>query len=260
MTLASQILHSASPRGERIVLLHGFTQNSQCWEPFASHLAELMDMEIVALDAPGHGRTSSEHDSADLWESASLVAQAGGHAHYVGYSMGGRTALHLALLEPNLVHSLTLIGATPGIADEHDRAARLAADIALAERLEVIGVPAFVDQWLDQPMFSGLTATTAHKDARLQNRAAGLAASLRNCGTGAQEDLRTRLTGLLSPTLVVVGELDLKFAALGEELPGVLQRIVGTGHTAHLERPRLTAEAASRFMRSVSESAHQPPR
>lgn len=253
MTLASRVLHPARtrPADERVVLLHGFTQNAECWEPFAGMLADQTGMEILAIDAPGHGLSPRRHDAADLWESATLLADVGGTAHYVGYSMGGRTALHLAVLQPDAILSLNLIGATPGIADPAERAARLAADHALADKLQTIGVPAFLDRWLAQPMFRGLDAESAHLAARLHNRADGMAASLRHCGTGAQEDLQPRLAALSQPTLVIVGAEDEKFASIGLELPGSLHRVSGAGHTAHLERPGPTADAVGRFIRSV---------
>lgn len=252
VTLASKIVHHTQPGNERIVLLHGFTQNADCWEPFATLLGQQTGMEIMAIDAPGHGLSPAQHDTADLWESAALIAEVGGAAHYVGYSMGGRMALHVALSQPAAVSSLTLISATPGIADSTERAARLAADSALADRLEAIGVAAFVDEWLAMPMFRGLNNITAHRTARLRNRADGLAASLRRCGTGAQEDLRPRLVSVLTPTFVVVGHEDAKFAAIARDLPGETHCIDGAGHTAHLERPNLTAHAVSGFIRSIS--------
>ena len=49
-------------RGPRIVLVHGFTQNRNCWGRVASGLAR--DHEIVRVDAPGHG--DSSHVRADL--------------------------------------------------------------------------------------------------------------------------------------------------------------------------------------------------
>src|SRR5690606_23536537 len=118
-----------------------------------------------------------------------LLGDAAGPATYVGYSMGGRLALHLALARPDLVRRLVLIGATGGIDDEDDRAARRAADERLAAHLEQVGVATFVDEWLAQPLFAGLSPTAAARDERLANTAEGLASSLRLAGTGTQEPL-----------------------------------------------------------------------
>ena len=56
---------------------------------------------------------------------------------------------------PTLVDGLVLVGATAGIDDAAERAARRAADEALADRLERDGVDAFLDEWLASPLFAG---------------------------------------------------------------------------------------------------------
>ena len=180
---------AAAGGGRRLILAHGFTQNARCWGPFAEHLA--VDHDLTLVDAPGHGR--SGHDEADLWTAARLLTEVGGPGVYVGYSMGGRTALHAALAHPEVVRGLVLIGATPGLPGEDERAQRRRADDELASRLLDIGLPAFLDRWLSQPLFAGLDAEAAALPARLTNRPDGLAASLRRCGTGNQEPLWDRL-------------------------------------------------------------------
>ena len=97
----------------RLVLVHGFTQTGRSWSTIAADLAR--DHEVVLVDAPGHGGSGAV--DADLPAGAALLGQAGGRGVYVGYSMGGRLALHLALAEPALVDGLVLLGATAGIDD-----------------------------------------------------------------------------------------------------------------------------------------------
>jgi 2-succinyl-6-hydroxy-2,4-cyclohexadiene-1-carboxylate synthase len=222
----------------RVVLVHGFTQTARSWDDLIPELSH--DFEVVAVDAPGHGRASDVH--ADLVDGAARLAAAGGRATYVGYSMGGRLCLHAALDFPDAVHGLVLISATGGIDDVGEREARRAADEALADRIESIGVAAFVDEWLAQPLFASLPPAAQGRAERLHNTAAGLASSLRLAGTGTQAPLWDRLTDLRIPTLVVAGALDGKFVALGERLaatiPGADLAVVdGAGHTVHLERP-----------------------
>jgi 2-succinyl-6-hydroxy-2,4-cyclohexadiene-1-carboxylate synthase len=229
----------------RVVLLHGFTQNRDCWSPFDDALASTFRLRLV--DAPGHGTSGHEH--ADLVDAAWLTGVAGGPATYLGYSMGGRIALRLALDSPDLVRRLVLIGASPGIVDEEERAARRVRDDALADRLEAIGLPAFLDEWLAQPLFASLPADRAHRAARSRNRAGGLASSLRALGTGVQLPVWDRLHELTMPVLLVVGETDTKFAAIARDMADAIGRtaavavIDDAGHTAHLERPAATADA-----------------
>jgi pimeloyl-ACP methyl ester carboxylesterase len=154
--------------------------------------------------------------------------------------MGARTCLHLALLRPDVVTALVLLGGTAGIDDPDERAARRTADDALADRLERIGTEAFLDEWLAQPLFAGLPPEG--RGARSAD-AAGLAWSLRLAGTGTQEPLWSRLAELTMPVLVVAGERDARFRALGDRLvagigAGATMAVVpDAGHAAHLERP-----------------------
>ena len=230
--------------GGRLVLCHGFTQNRGCWGPFADDLAR--DHEVVLVDAPGHG--DSGHDDADLDDSADLLGAVGGRAVYVGYSMGGRMALHLALAQRHLVEGLVLIGATAGLDSENERHERRAADEALAVRLLDEGLEAFIDRWLAGPLFADLTPTIAARPARLRNRPEGLAASLRNVGTGSQRSLWPLLTGLGMPVLALAGTSDAKFSALANRLvecigPNATAEFIDGGHAVHLVSPEAAAAA-----------------
>ena len=222
-----------------LALVHGFTQTRRCWAPVADELAA--DHELVLVDAPGHGRSSDV--AADLVAGGALISETVGAATYLGYSMGGRFVLHTALERPELVEGLVLIGATAGIEDPAERARRVAEDEQRAQRIERIGVEAFVDEWLRLPLFAGLPAEAACRDERLENRADGLAASLRLAGTGTQLPTWERLGELTMPVLVVAGADDTKFVALGHRMATAIgpnaafETVPGAGHTAHLEQP-----------------------
>jgi 2-succinyl-6-hydroxy-2,4-cyclohexadiene-1-carboxylate synthase len=203
------------------------------------------------VDAPGHG--AADHAGADLVRAARLLGDTGSPdgepATYVGYSMGGRIALRLAVDRPGVVHRLVLIGASPGLADPSERAGREAADERLADRIETIGVDAFLDEWLAQPLFAGLAPERAHRDERRGNTATALAASLRALGTGAQDPLWDRLCELRMPVLLFAGEHDGKFTAIARRMAArigphaTVVVVPGAGHTAHLEQPERTAAA-----------------
>jgi len=228
--------------GPRIVLVHGFTQTGRSWGALAEDLAG--DHEVVLVDAPGHG--GSAEVAADLITGALLLGAAGGPGIYVGYSMGGRLALHLALARPDLVRALVLIGATPGIEEPATRAERRAADEALAVTLERDGLDAFLARWLAQPLFASLPDEAAALEDRRRNTAAGLASSLRSAGTGSQEPLWDRLGELPMPVLVLAGEHDDRFAAIGRRMAADIgahatwAAVPDAGHAAHLEQPGAT--------------------
>jgi 2-succinyl-6-hydroxy-2,4-cyclohexadiene-1-carboxylate synthase len=235
------VTHEGS--GPRVVLVHGFTQTGRSWDRIAADLAR--DHEVVRVDAPGHGGSAAVR--ADLWEGASLLAEAGGPAVYVGYSMGGRLVLHLVLRHPDVVSGLAVLGATGGLDEAAERAARRASDEVLAEELERDGVEAFLDRWLAQPLFAGVPPDPVERAARSTNTVAGLASSLRLAGTGTQDPpLWSRLAELRDravPALLLAGERDAKFTALARRLAvdigptATWASIPGAGHAAHLEQP-----------------------
>ena len=121
------------------------------------------------------------------------------------------------------------------------------ADEALADELERQGVAEFVRRWLAQPLFAGLATEAAGVEARLENTVAGLAASLRLAGTGAQESLWNRLPELEMPVLAVAGERDEIFRARAEAMVAAIGAnaeaavVPGAGHAAHSEAPEAFA-------------------
>jgi len=233
--------------GPPVLLLHGFTQTGACLGPLARVLAR--DHRVLLADLPGHGG-SAELAGADLWTAADLLARAVTEASpdrhpavVVGYSLGGRLALHLALRHPDTVQAVVLVGATAGIDDDAARAARAAADATLADHIVDVGVDAFLLEWLDQPLFAGLPAWARFDGERRANTAAGLAGSLRHAGTGAMEPLWDRVGAIDAPSLVLAGGRDAKFAALAGRLADAIganasaDLVPDAGHAAHLEAP-----------------------
>ncbi|HEX3565521.1 MAG TPA: alpha/beta fold hydrolase [Acidimicrobiales bacterium] len=241
--------------GARLVLAHGFTQTGRIWGPMADDLAR--DHQVVSVDLPGHGGSSDVR--ADLPTGARLLVDVGGSGTYLGYSMGARFCLHAALSFPDRVRSLILISGTAGIEDEGLRRDRVADDEALASQLDpTLGagpghddqerLDTFLLRWLDRPLFAGIPQGEVGLAQRRTNNPAGLASSLRLAGTGTQQPLWDQLPLLPMPVLVVTGERDTTFTALGARLAetigdNAIHAVVpGVGHTAHLEDPdRVTA-------------------
>src|SRR5436190_20383645 len=209
-----------------LLLLHGFTQTGASWAGVTRALAGRY--RPLAPDL-GPGPWEAELDRLEA------VAPAG--AVIAGYSMGGRLALALALRRPERVRRLVLVSASPGLARAEERAERCAADAALADRIERIGLDAFAREWAAQPLFADqpqAVAALAHED-RLRRSAADHAAQLRGLGTGVMPPLWRRLGEVGVPVRLVVGERDAKFRAIGEQmrerLPDAeLVVVPGAGH------------------------------
>jgi 2-succinyl-6-hydroxy-2,4-cyclohexadiene-1-carboxylate synthase len=232
-----------------VLLLHGFTQTGASWRGVIEALGERYT--ALAPDLRGHGSAAARRPVTVDACVADVVADAPGRFAVAGYSMGGRLALRVALAHPERIERLVLVGTTPGIADDVERAARRQADDNLASELENgLDIERFAHRWAKQPIFKGQppeVAAAAHED-RLRNEPAGLAAALRGLGQGAAEPLWARLGELRMPVTVIAGERDGTYAKLAERMvtrvPGARALIVpGAGHAVHLEAPAIVAAA-----------------
>jgi 2-succinyl-6-hydroxy-2,4-cyclohexadiene-1-carboxylate synthase len=214
------------------VFVHGFTQTSASWEPVASRMAVAGRFPQVP-QAPDFVATARELDL--------------GPAEYVGYSMGGRLCLQLALDQPETVERLALVSASPGIADDADRAARRVDDEHLAETIERDGVDTFLERWVSQPLFATLPRDRAGiAERRAGNTVASLTHQLRVLGQGAQPSNWDRLPRLVAPTLLIVGALDVKYVDIAHRMATSIpdarvEVIADAGHACHLERPDTVA-------------------
>jgi 2-succinyl-6-hydroxy-2,4-cyclohexadiene-1-carboxylate synthase len=165
----------------------------------------------------------------------------------LGYSMGGRLALHWAIAHPERVHRLILVGANPGLATPEERDERRLGDATLAEFIRTRGLEAFFKYWHNQTFFQPMLRLPADQlgpiqERRLANDPEGLALSLENVGTGTLPSLWHRLKEIRFPVDLVSGEHDVKFTRLthemGAHLPKARHSVVeGAGHPVHLEKP-----------------------
>lgn len=237
---------------DRLVFLHGFTQTHHHWHRCALLIAAACgDPTVRLVDLPGHGLSAD--DATGIGDAAVPLVQLAGAGTYVGYSMGGRYALHAALARPDAVRRLVLVGASPGIEDESERRRRREADDRLADHILEVGVETFVEEWLSQPLFGSFQREQAGVEARCRNTAEGLARSLLTSGTGVQGSLWQRLGELTMPVLVLAGELDAKFThiarRMAEQIPSAtFESIPGAGHAAHGEQPEATAEIVAGWL------------
>jgi len=243
-------VRSTNGTGSPLVCLHGFTLHGGMF----AGLAALLGRPVLAPDLPGHGRTTIAPVDLPTTTGAltDWLADGPGRSTVLGYSQGGRIALHIAAHHPDLVASLVLVSTTPGLAPA-ERTARRRDDAALAARLESDGLATFLDRWLAHPTIGSrrVDAATAVADRRLrtENTAAGLAAALRGLGQGATPPVD--LAGLATPTLWIAGGDDTRYADIAEAAAratgGELSVVPGAGHNLVLERPDALVGLINRF-------------
>lgn len=242
-----------------LIALHGFTGDAEDFAWLAAHSSHHWDWR--SLDLPGHGACAPGNVSLDaclrLIEHARTSAyEATGQCPLLlGYSMGGRVALHAASREPDAWRGLVLIGATPGLSDKKERRARAEADHALAAHLANLSIDDFLAQWQRHPIIASQEnippdILTPLRERRRRHHPERLAAALRALSPGILPALWERLPALDLPTLLIAGEQDAKFAGIAREMAARLPHAQVTllpdvGHCAHLEAPTAFLQALS---------------
>ena len=236
----------------RTVFLHGFTQTGRSWLPITSRLSI---SDIHTPDLPGHG--SAETSETSLEAAARDLIIEHPNSAVVGYSMGGRFALHAATRFSGQLRGLVLISASPGLEDANERSERRESDDRLASHVEEIGIDQFLDEWLAQPLFASLPHDSSALDDRRRNTPQGLAWSLRHWGTGSQDSLWGSLPRIDCPVLLITGSRDSKFTQIATRMASLIedcrhQVIDGAGHAVHLEQPELVAALIDDFLLGVA--------
>lgn len=261
------IVTAGSRQNPAVLVLHGFTGTHRSWNPILHQLSA--SYWVVMPDLPGHGASSIPDDARELSmeHTAHRLAQlldalSIDKVAVIGYSMGGRLALHMAWLRQERLWALALESASPGIRDAKDREARRRQDAELADQIETRGLPWFIEHWNSQPLFRFQSATLQafENQIRRQQNAYGLAQSLRGAGTGSQGSLWDVLPAIHVPTLLITGDQDKKFHQTGEAMRKLIPKaqwvsIEQAGHTVHGEQPERFSDTVVPFL-----NTHRSPK
>jgi 2-succinyl-6-hydroxy-2,4-cyclohexadiene-1-carboxylate synthase len=225
-------------------MVHGFSQTTRSWEPLEKALP--LDWDVQALDVP---------DGLDFVATADALGHRGGEATWLGYSMGARLVLRVALDRPAVVERLVLLSGTAGIESVSQRRARRESDEQLARDAERDGVEQFLERWLDQRLFETLPRQAAQLDIRRRAyTVARLTHQLRLLGQGEQAPLWDRLSTLDMPVLILCGQWDRTYSDLGARMAAAIGanaqvRVVAkAGHALHLERPEEVAHELTTWL------------
>lgn len=232
---------------ESVVLLHGFSGTRRAWDGVVACL-DTERYSPLALDLPGHGELVDVPRPITFDACVeSVLERSPKRFVLVGYSLGGRVALHVALAARERLTRLVLIGVNPGIEDRRERELRSESDRLLARRLQTEPFEDFIERWRTQPLFAdepSHAGVLARADQR-RNRPDALAAVLRGLGTGEMTPLWDRLASIDLPVTLLVGERDEKFRAIGERMIGLLPNahllLAPGGHGLLFESPAAVA-------------------
>jgi 2-succinyl-6-hydroxy-2,4-cyclohexadiene-1-carboxylate synthase len=222
-----------------VVFLPGFMQHADTWAPIAAAVGERYPVRLCEFST---------------WTPEERVAEIRGEGCVVvGYSMGGRLALHAAL--DSDFAGLVVLGASAGIADADERRRRAEADLELADWIEAHSIDEVVARWERNPVFASQwpVLVEAQRAGRLDHSPPDLARLLRSAGQGALEPVWERLGSLRMPVLALAGENDSTYRAAAERIASLVPRgasgvIPGAGHAAHLEAPNAVGDAILTFI------------
>jgi 2-succinyl-6-hydroxy-2,4-cyclohexadiene-1-carboxylate synthase len=240
--------------GERtlppLILLHGWMGSSEDYTEIIDRLSS--QFNCIAIDLPGHGQTQViDENGYDFVNTAIGIIQlidslSIERCSIAGYSFGGRLALYLALEFPARFDRVMLESTSPGLATEIARQARVESDIQIIDRLATDNFSVFVRHWYQQSLFVGIGNHPNFPTficRRIEtNQPINLAKSLKFAGLGRQPYLGERLKISKRSILLIVGELDVKFVAINQELlqqcPYTNLKITpNCSHNVHFQNP-----------------------
>ena len=242
--------------GVPILLIHGFTADSQSWAPLEKALGA--NRPLIRIDLPGHGK-SPKRRLASFAELARMMVDAFDDAtrdqdtvHLLGHSLGGALAIALADIRARRVASLTLI-APAGLGPEIDATAL--GGIIRASRAESLA------PWLRRLTATPDTITDGYATAAMRARSdpalRAAQADMANAlfPDGVQSfDLHAALARATLPTTIIWGRQDKilpwrqALAARGDFAMHLLQ---GAGHLPHIECPDRVALIVQRLITGV---------
>ena len=238
------INYELTGEGDCLVLIHGAGDNLAMW--YGQVPVFSRQYRVLTPDVRGHGETECPETPVDMPLLASdlrelLRALNIKSAFVLGYSMGGRIGLQLALGDPSMVKALILansgIGMSKPSPEAVERRERLMAALAHGD-LETVS-----EQMTTTSFSPGLKERNPalfqrYKQIKLRNDALSFARVWESMGTTQTPDL----SRLSCPVLIIAGEQDAfmpleSLRAMHAALPGSRMRVLPTGHAAALEAP-----------------------
>ena len=170
----------------------------------------------------------------------------------LGYSLGGRLALHACLSRPDLWRGAIIVGADPGSESEEEKRLQLDRDRKWAERLKREPLEKLAEEWDAQAVFCGIENSAPRNLDELDPTQ--LSQQFEVFSKGLQQNLVPKLAELRRPPILFLsGEKDSKYQKIGEGLAkscplvsfGVIQ---DAGHRVPWENPNEFVQALGKFI------------
>ena len=244
-----------------LLWLHGFMGSGMDWLVLVeTHFSEFCN---ILVDLPGHGESqiTESMNYLELLDSLTEQLHLEGMQNFIpiGYSMGGRLAMHLYDSFPESIPAMILVSSSPGLKTEIERAERINSDNVLMDKMEHMGIEAFLQEWYRLPLFQNIAQNPDLFDnlveTRSNNSPMQLRRSLEILGTGALPSCWEKLPDWDIPVLLISGSSDSKYCEINAEMAGEFPRsehvIIEEGdHAIHIEKALETAVAIRHFVRA----------
>jgi pimeloyl-ACP methyl ester carboxylesterase len=258
---ALAFIDMGNPRGQPVLLIHGYTDNARDWVPMLPYLSK--DYRLILVDIRGHGRSSKPeccYGRLDFAYDIKLLLDALGvaRADVVGHSLGSIIAQTFAEYWPERTARVVLIASTGGMPpDAPKKPPQLDYAAEIAKLQEPIDPDSpFMVAWWDSP-------TPVDPDFIRRQRKDSAAIPLRVwlavldqglSADNAYADLQRTLPRLKAPTLLIWGSNDPIMEepvrrTLRQALPQATVKVFdGLGHNPFWEDPRGVADAVNAFL------------
>ena len=225
----------------KLFCIHGNFQTAKVWQSLGDGMkAEFSDLEMVTEDLYAKPFQGFDDWTKDFCDRAELAAN-GEKSVLLGYSLGGRLALHACIHRPDLWQGVVLVGADPGLGSSEEKNQQFTRDRNWADRLKKEPLEQLVREWDDQPVFCGFENSAPRNLDALDPTQ--LSQQLEFFSKGLQQNLVPALSELKNPpVLFLAGDKDKKYQQIGDELaelcPVVESRWVeNSGHRVPWENP-----------------------
>ena len=197
-------------------------------------------LEMVPEDLYAKPFQGFDDWTKDFCDRAELAAN-GEKSVLLGYSLGGRLALHACIHRPDLWQGVVVVGADPGLGSSEEKNQQFTRDRNWADRLKKEPLEQLVREWDEQPVFCGIENSAPRNLEELDP--IQLSQQFEVFSKGLQQNLVSSLSELKTPpVLFLAGEKDKKYQQIGDELaelcPVVESRWVeDSGHRVPWENP-----------------------
>ena len=236
--------------------IHGNLQTKRVWGPLVDGF-ESLGVEVSLSCEDLHEEQSSGFNewTEGFCQGVELESQ-GEKTFLLGYSLGGRLALHACLARPDLWNGVIIVSADPGSYCPDEKKLQLKKDGEWAEKFRSEPIESLLAEWDDLPVFCSISNPVPRNPKELD--AEKTARLFEVFSKGRQRDLLPELSKLQAPpVLYLSGEKDEKYGELGEKLaascPIVRHRIIPqASHRVPWENPDSFVEAVLEFMGSIS--------